>query len=109
MKGKWLAHCQGQGFGQHQGEPMVAHVAPALKVALDNLLNPMLQGSLQRRFEIPEIQDQCPQQCPQRRRFAIEVASSDFFQCGAGPLAIPCRSPLRPLRPLSHGSRRSRH
>ena len=26
MKQQWLAHCQGQGFGQHQGEPMVAHV-----------------------------------------------------------------------------------
>ena len=26
MKGKWLAHCQGQGFGQHQGEPTVANV-----------------------------------------------------------------------------------
>ena len=26
MKGKWLAHCQGQGFGQRQGEPMVAHL-----------------------------------------------------------------------------------
>ena len=25
MKGQWLAPCQGQGFGQHQGEPMVAH------------------------------------------------------------------------------------
>ena len=24
MKGQWLAHCQGLGFGQHQGEPMVA-------------------------------------------------------------------------------------
>ena len=25
MKGQWLAPCQGQGFGQHHGAPMVAH------------------------------------------------------------------------------------